>query len=176
MRFNLWHHNTCHHWFIGKNGWVAVPIVLVIGLFSLLRGRTQRPQLTNNHMQGVCLDNLLPKRPNNDFGHAVVMGNGVAAISEPSADRVHVFRVRGKSWSLANLITHPEPGGTIYSQPRSVGQGFCYDKFDSPLAIPQDSRSMRMVLFLKVTDSLGDILTNFKDFLGNNRGFTQENP
>jgi hypothetical protein len=109
---------------VRKYRWVVVPIVLVMGLFSLLRGMTQRPQLTNNHMQGVCLDNLLPKRPNNDFGHAVVMGNGVAAISEPSADRVHVFRVRGKSWSLANLITNPEPGGNINSQPRSIGQGF----------------------------------------------------
>jgi hypothetical protein len=30
-------------------------------------------------------------------------------------------------------------------------------------------------VFLDVEDTLGDILTNFKDFLGNQRGFTQEN-
>jgi hypothetical protein len=110
--------------FFGKYGWLTIPVVLVMSLFSLLRGMTQPSQPASNSMQGICLDSLLPKRPNSDFGYALAIGDGVAAVSEPSAERVHVFRVRGKRWFTTNLITNPDLGGSINSQPRSVGHGF----------------------------------------------------
>ncbi len=75
-------------------------------------------------MPGTCLDGLLPKPPNRDFGHALAISDGVAVIAEPSAERVHVFRLKGKRWVYANPITNPGLGKSIASQPHSIGQGF----------------------------------------------------